>query len=223
MRTLLRNRTVHRVVAVATTATALLAAVAAPAAAAPVTGTVRTGGGTLNVRAAASTSATVVRAVADGTAVAIDCQTTGTNVAGELGTTTLWDYVPALGGYISDAYVDTGSDQQVAPTCGVGTGSGQCSPGACAGEALFRSTDARMTVRDRVGDGHSAVVQYWPQGGAGPLQVWNPNGNGTTVNQVLNLPPGSWVFYQVCLGEHGPKTIVAGSCSAGFTDYVAGG
>lgn len=208
---------------VAATATVLVAGTAVPAAAEPASGTVRTSGGTLTVRAAANTSATALGTVANGATITIDCQTTGTQVSGTLGTTNLWDYVPALGGYVSDAYVDTGSDGRVAPDCGVGTGSGQCTPGACAGEAQFRSTDARMTVRDKVGDGHSAVVQYWPQGGAGPFQVWNAGGSGTTVNQVLNLPAGSWVFYQVCLGEYGPRTIVAGSCNAGFTDYVVGG
>ena len=47
--------------------------------------------------------------------VAITCQKRGTSVKGTYGTTTLWDKIN--GGYVSDAYVSTGSDGQVAPTC----------------------------------------------------------------------------------------------------------
>jgi hypothetical protein len=34
----------------------------------------------------------------------------------------VWDHLPAKGGYVSDAYVQTGSDKQVAPTCPGGGG-----------------------------------------------------------------------------------------------------
>ena len=39
----------------------------------------------------------------------------GSQVTGTFGTTTLWDNIGT--GYISDAYVNTGSDGQVAPNC----------------------------------------------------------------------------------------------------------
>ena len=59
-----------------------------------------------------------VGSVADGASITIDCQTYGDTVTGTYGTTNIWDHVPAKGGYVSDAYVYTGSDTLVAPLCG---------------------------------------------------------------------------------------------------------
>lgn len=90
---------------------------AAPALAA--SGTVHTdSGAAVTVRASASTGAAPVGSVADGTAVTIDCQTTGTTVTGKYGTSDIWDHIPAKGGYVSDTYVQTGSDGRIAPDCG---------------------------------------------------------------------------------------------------------
>ena len=80
-----------------------------------VTGTVNTSGISLNVRSSPSTSASVVGTVADGQKVTITCQKLGSSVTGTYGTTKLWNYIGT--GYISDAYVYTGSSGQVAPTC----------------------------------------------------------------------------------------------------------
>ena len=72
-------------------------------------------GAPLTVRSGPSTGATAVGSVPDGAKVTIKCQKHGSQVTGTYGTTTLWDYIGT--GYISDAYVNTGSDGQVAPTC----------------------------------------------------------------------------------------------------------
>jgi len=80
-----------------------------------VSGTVDTAGPALTIRSAPNTGATAVGSVADGATVNITCQKNGTQVTGTFGTTTLWDFIGT--GYISDAYVSTGSDGQVAPTC----------------------------------------------------------------------------------------------------------
>lgn len=80
-----------------------------------VTGTVNTSGASLTVRAEPSTSSAAVGSVADGQKVTITCQVKGTSVTGTYGTSTLWDFIGS--GYVSDAYVSTGSDGQVAPTC----------------------------------------------------------------------------------------------------------
>jgi hypothetical protein len=80
-----------------------------------VVGTVNTSGLPLTVRSSPSTGATAVGSVADGAKVTITCQKHGTSVTGTYGTTTLWDFIG--NGYVSDAYVSTGSDGQVAPTC----------------------------------------------------------------------------------------------------------
>lgn len=80
-----------------------------------VVGTVNTSGLPLTVRSGPSTGSTAVGSVADGAKVTITCQKHGTKVTGTYGTTTLWDFIGT--GYVSDAYVKTGSDGQVAPTC----------------------------------------------------------------------------------------------------------
>lgn len=80
-----------------------------------VIGTVNTSGASLTVRSGPGTSYASVGSVADGQTVNITCQKNGSSVSGTYGTSTLWDYIGS--GYISDAYVNTGSDGQVAPTC----------------------------------------------------------------------------------------------------------
>jgi uncharacterized protein YraI len=79
------------------------------------TGVVNTNGTPLTIRSGPSTGSTAVGTVADGAKVTIKCQKHGTSVTGTYGTTTLWDNIGS--GYVSDAYVSTGSDTQVAPTC----------------------------------------------------------------------------------------------------------
>jgi len=76
---------------------------------------VNTRGISLNVRSGPGTNYAAVGSVPDGTAVRISCQARGTSVTGTYGTSTLWDRIGA--GYIADAYVYTGSNGQVAPTC----------------------------------------------------------------------------------------------------------
>jgi hypothetical protein len=80
-----------------------------------VPGRVNTAGEALHVRSSTSLSASIVGSVPDGAYVAIRCQKHGGSVTGTYGTSTLWDKIG--GGYVSDAYVSTGSDGQVAPTC----------------------------------------------------------------------------------------------------------
>jgi hypothetical protein len=80
-----------------------------------VVGRVNTTGISLTVRSGPGTSFGAVGSVADGATVRITCQSRGTSVTGTYGTSTLWDYIGT--GYIADAYVSTGSDGQVAPSC----------------------------------------------------------------------------------------------------------
>lgn len=80
-----------------------------------VVGRVNTAGAALTVRSGASSITTAVGSVSDGAQVTITCQKHGQTVSGTYGTSSLWDHIS--GGYIADAYVSTGSDGQVAPTC----------------------------------------------------------------------------------------------------------
>ncbi|MAQ15329.1 MAG: metalloendopeptidase [Sandaracinus sp.] len=78
-------------------------------------GTVRTNGAPLTIRSAPRTDARAVGTVASGTRVRIRCHRRGTRVTGKFGTTRLWDRIGR--GFISDAYVHTGTDGRVAPWC----------------------------------------------------------------------------------------------------------
>ena len=80
-----------------------------------VVGRVNTSGAALTVRSGAGTSHGAVGSVADGASVRITCQVRGQSVSGTYGTSSLWDFIGS--GYVADAYVSTGSDGQVAPTC----------------------------------------------------------------------------------------------------------
>lgn len=78
-------------------------------------GTVNTSGPALTIRDKPSVNGAAVGSLSDGAQVTISCQVHGSSVTGTYGTSTLWDFVGD--GYIADAYVATGSDGQVAPTC----------------------------------------------------------------------------------------------------------
>ncbi len=80
-----------------------------------ISGRVSTDGTPLNVRAGTTTTAAIISTIPSGTYVTMSCQKVGQSMTGTYGTTTLWDRVN--GGYVTDAYVATGSDGQVAPTC----------------------------------------------------------------------------------------------------------
>src|SRR5690349_6952487 len=101
------------------TVTALLGGAAlltttAPAHAA--TGTVVTDSGAgVTIRSGNATSFGAVGTQPNGT-VQIDCQLYGEPVTGKYGRSLIWDHIPGKG-FISDAYVNTGSTGLVAPLC----------------------------------------------------------------------------------------------------------
>jgi uncharacterized protein YraI len=78
-------------------------------------GRINTAGAPLTVRSGPGTQYGAVGSVADGTHVTIRCQKLGQSISGTYGTTKIWDKIGS--GYVSDAYVYTGSDGRVAPDC----------------------------------------------------------------------------------------------------------
>ncbi|MFF4059052.1 SH3 domain-containing protein [Streptomyces sp. NPDC001668] len=70
----------------------------------------------LNVRSGPGTSYGIIRVLPEGAKVPIYCQTPGTSVTGPYGTSNIWDNI-SNGEYVSDAYVNTGSDGYVADRC----------------------------------------------------------------------------------------------------------
>ncbi|WP_290055873.1 hypothetical protein [Amycolatopsis solani] len=80
------------------------------------TGVVSTAGDPMNVRASASTSAAVKGLAANYAKVNIECYVEGDTVTGKFGTSNIWDRI-GPGHYVSDTYLQTGSDLPVAPKC----------------------------------------------------------------------------------------------------------
>ena len=132
---------VKRMAGVAGIAAAIVVVGAGPAFAA--SGTVHTDSGApLTVRSSPSATAGSVGSIAEGTAVTITCQTNGSTVDGKYGTSDIWDKVGD--GYISDAYVYTGSDGRVAPDCAGSTltcsTAGTGNPKTCAQAVAYAKT-----------------------------------------------------------------------------------
>ncbi|WP_455353630.1 hypothetical protein [Streptomyces sp. SYSU K217416] len=70
----------------------------------------------VNVRSGPGTAHRIVKVLPLGATVPINCQKPGETITGPYGTTNLWDNI-ANGQFVSDAYVNTGSDGYVAPRC----------------------------------------------------------------------------------------------------------
>ncbi|MET7289150.1 SH3 domain-containing protein [Streptomyces sp. NPDC005573] len=70
----------------------------------------------LNVRSGPGTGYNITRVLLEGAKVPVYCQTPGTNVAGPYGTSNIWDNI-SNDEFVSDAYVQTGSDGYVAGRC----------------------------------------------------------------------------------------------------------
>ncbi|MER5470271.1 hypothetical protein ABZX90_33945 [Streptomyces sp. NPDC002935] len=70
----------------------------------------------LNVRSGPGTHFSIVRTLPAGSRVPIYCQCPGESVSGPYGTSKTWDNI-ANGQFVSDAYVQTGSDGYVTPAC----------------------------------------------------------------------------------------------------------
>ncbi|QIJ64008.1 SH3 domain-containing protein [Streptomyces sp. JB150] len=70
----------------------------------------------LNVRSGPGTNYPIVRVLNEGARVPIFCQRPGETVTGPYGTSKIWDNI-SQGEYVSDAYVNTGTDGYVASRC----------------------------------------------------------------------------------------------------------
>lgn len=112
----------RRVVFVAAALVALLgtfvAADAQPAEAASFRATVIKAPGVsfVNVRAEANTTSRVLRTIASGNAVGLQCYVTGTAVRGPYGVSSIWYRIDG-GGFVTDSYLETGSNSAVTAHC----------------------------------------------------------------------------------------------------------
>jgi CHAP domain len=142
-----------------------------------------------NVRSGPGTSYAIKTWLAEGTAIGIECQTTGTSVNG----TTIWDYLPGYGGYVTDAYVLTGYD-------GFIPGVPQC--GTSGGGSTSTTLGAAIVTKARSYNGYNATSancnQFSNYYGTGCIEwcsdfaryVWQMSGA-----KVTGLSPSSITFY----------------------------
>ncbi|TDC40974.1 hypothetical protein E1281_37840 [Actinomadura sp. KC345] len=79
-------------------------------------GVVGASGAPVTLRSSASESAAATGTAADHANVVVECHVRGENVTGTYGTSDLWNRI-GPGHFIPDVYLDTGSDDPVAPAC----------------------------------------------------------------------------------------------------------
>lgn len=94
----------------------------------------------LNLRTSASSTATVLGCIPYNTTITIACIQNGSSMTGPYGTTKLWDKTTWGGktGYVTDAYVYTGSNSAVASKCPTP------SPSASKAENALKWANARI-------------------------------------------------------------------------------
>jgi len=212
----MRIRIGKRAAGVAGIAAAIVLAGATPALAA--TGTVHTDSGApLTVRSAPSTGASSAGTVADGAAVDIDCQTTGETVTGKYGTSNIWDHVP--GGYITDTYVYTGSDGQVAPDCGsTSTGcstAGTGDPHTCAQAVTWAvnhiSTSYNSDYYNRCDHIVGLAYGFPASGSVTAIAHWNAIPGSYKHAGDRSVPAGGLAFFSTSSAGHVMISIGSGT------------
>ncbi|MEV0269057.1 hypothetical protein AB0H43_09795 [Hamadaea sp. NPDC050747] len=164
-------------------------------------GTVNTAGSALTVRSGPGTGYNGWRTVADGAAVTILCQQTGTTVTGTYGTSNIWDML-SNGGYVSDAYVYTGSDGTVADSCNYVGAPPRANPRSANGAIDWAFARYRSTSYENLCLAFTAQAYGW--GGSG----WNTAeiGGDYMVNhgymKTSGIPPrGALVWYHNSAGS----------------------
>ncbi|WP_235926169.1 C39 family peptidase [Actinokineospora pegani] len=157
-------------------ALAAATAVGLPATASAAPATVgNTDGDGLSVRSAPTRASASLGLVWDGRAVDVSCQAAGQSVTNTRGfTSDLWDYVPALGGYLADAYMATGHDYRIpgVPDCG-----GSSAP------SLIPVSQFHGQPNQGEDCGPASVVSALLAAGAAP-RGWNPANPVAAVNQA---------------------------------------
>lgn len=164
----------------------------------------------LNVRAEASTTSGVVDWLAEGTSVGIECQVEAETVAG----TALWDYLPDRGGFVSDAFVETGHQGRIpgVPDCNAPPASdgGDCGgldfAGACDGATLRWCEDGALHSYDCASIGKECGWQNDSVGNNCIAGGGSNPGNGTLLTTTEIVGGVSWSLTQ----DYGPSDFYGG-------------
>ena len=80
------------------------------------------------------------------------------------------------------------------------TPSGDISHWSTYSRAAYTDSGNVVEAYDDLKDGHSAVTQYWPAGGA-KRQLWNPKGVDTVSSGTITGAENSTWYIQACIGE----------------------
>jgi uncharacterized protein YraI len=172
-----------------------LVLVTATGAYAAVSGTVNTSGGALTVRAAPGTNFDAWTTKADGSGVSILCQTDGTSVTGTYGTTSLWDML-ANGGFVSDAYIFTGSDGQVAPSCNYVGAPPRANPRGINAAISYEFARLGSTAEEGLCMHFQAVAYGWSASGWATAEVGGDWETSHGYMHTSGIPPrGALVWY----------------------------
>ncbi len=173
-----------------------------------------TDGDGLNIRTAPTSASGSLGLVWDGRVVDISCQAQGQSVTNTRGfTSDLWDYVPALGGYLADAYMATGYDYRIpgVPDCGQTSGDyvpvsqfqGQPNQGEDCGPTSVVTALLAAGVTPRAWNGSNPVYAInRARADMGYDPSWNdPNQFGTNESDVRRALAANGVSATVVFGD----------------------
>lgn len=142
----------------------------------------------VNVRAQATTSSTVLRTIASGQNVGLNCYSRGTSVTGPYGASTLWYSIDG-GGWVTDAYIWTGSSNPVTPACGTsGRTVGQTRTYNAAYSAGECTHLAYQKASERLGGRFPAL--------SGDAKNWKASAQATGWTVVADAQPNAIVVFQ---------------------------
>jgi uncharacterized protein YraI len=159
------------------------------------TGTVNTSGSALTVRAAPGTGYDAWTSVADGASVSILCQTTGSSVTGTYGTSNIWDMI-GNGGFVSDAYVYTGSDGTVTHGCAYSSSPPRANPTGMNGAISYEFARLGSTAEEGWCMKFQAQAYGWSYSGFSTAEVGGDWMVSHGYMHTSGIPPrGALVWY----------------------------
>ena len=126
-------------------------------------------GNGLRVRPTPDRSQAEIATLSDGQVVTISCQTSGENIEGS----SVWDFLPAYNGYVSDNHVLTGRDgfHPDLPRCGTSGGGNGSTPKPDTGSSSALVTEARKHLGKTESAGNcNEFSRYF--GRSGGCQEW---------------------------------------------------
>ena len=149
----------------------------------------------LNLRAGPNGSTALVGCIPVNTTIDIDCTAAGNAVTGPYGTETLWDHTTYAGksGYVADAWVYTGTNGPVAPSCSAPQPTGRILISPCLN--LRAGPNGSTALIGCIPQNTTIDIQCTAQGNAvtgpyGTETIWDR----TTYNGVAGYVADAWVY-----------------------------